>query len=72
MGCGWIFSVLTGEQTELLSQTQVGAACHQNTYFFPNDMPIPSLTVSFLAAEVPYFSKDPTIQEAGQVVRKGR
>lgn len=30
-------------------------------------MPIPPLTLSFPAAEVPHFSKDPTIHEAGQV-----
>lgn len=34
-------------------------------------MPIPSLTLSFPAAEVPHFSKDPTTHEAGQVFRGG-
>lgn len=66
MGCGWILSALTGDR---IAQTQLSAGHHQNTYFFP--VIFQFQTLSFPAAEVPLFSKDPTIHEAGQVFRGG-
>lgn len=63
MGYGWILSAHRGQNSLKLSSL-LGVT---KTFIFP----IPSLTLSFPAAEVPHFSKDPTIHQAGQVFRGG-